>query len=332
MSNSLEKLPCRREDHPLFRREYRIATPSISKFWGVVSDCLKHRIPGALIYAKPRFGKTHAIQYLRLLLESKYPNLPTYHIQADYKTGNSEGAFFSNLMAAVHVPIQGTIRNFNKRMMLYAKILEHVHQAKSNWAVFFCDEAQRYTKHEYEWLRDVHDALNHHNVRLFVFLVGQPQLLTQKMRFRQSGDEQIVMRFMVDELQFRGILSAGDIATCLLGYDETEYPEASGWTFTHFFYPIAFDAGFRLTKLADMLWQAFKKVHEDNDFPGPLEIPMDYFSRAVEYLLLEAPLEDNESLPITTEIIGQAVVESRFVEAFQAYSGGGSVKIHNLWN
>jgi hypothetical protein len=315
-------LPCPRQDHPLYRREYRVATPSIEKFWEVVSICLKNRIPGALIYAKPRFGKTHAIQYLRLLLESKYPNLPTYHVQADYKTGNSEGAFFSNLMAAVHVPVQGAMPNITKRMRLTAKILEHVHQARSNWAVFFCDEAQRYSKHEYEWLRDVHDALNHHNVRLFVFLVGQPQLLTQKMRFRESGDEQIVMRFMVDELQFRGILSAEDVATCLDGYDETIYPESSGWSYTRYCYPRAFDAGYRFSSDATGLWRAFKKVHDDHGLPGKLEIPMDYFSRAVEYLLLEAPLEDGEKLQFGAEIMERAVIESRYVEALRAYSGG----------
>jgi hypothetical protein len=322
MADTTTKLPCPRQEHPLYRREYRVATPSIEKFWEVVSDCLRNRIPGALIYAKPRFGKTHAIQYIRLLLASKYPNVPTYHVQAEYKTGNSEGAFFSNLMAAVHVPLQGAMTNISKRMRLKAKILEHVHQAKSNWAVFFCDEAQRYSKHEYEWLRDVHDALNQHNVRLFVFLVGQPQLLTQKMRFRESGDEQIVMRFMVDELQFRGILTAEDVSTCLNGYDETIYPDSSGWSYTRYCYPCAFDAGYRLSSDATVLWRAFKKIHDDFGLSGTLEIPMDYFSRAVEYLLLEAKVLDNASLRFDVETMEKAVIASRYVEAFRAYSSG----------
>lgn len=321
MNDATIALPCTRKEHPLYRREYRVATPSIEKFWDVVSACLKNRIPGAMIYAKPRFGKTHAIQYIRLLLENTYPNLPTYHIQADYKVGNSEGAFFSNLMAAVHVPVIGSMSNIAKRMRLTAKILEHVHQSGLNWAVFFCDEAQRYRKHEYEWLRDVHDALNQHNVRLFVFLVGQPQLLTQKMRFRESGDEQIVMRFMVDELQFRGILSAEDMATCLSGYDETIYPEGSGWSYTRYYYPRAFDAGYRLVNDAGTLWQAFKKIHDDYSLPGKLEIPMDYFSRAIEYILLEADLEDREQFQIGQDVMIKAVMESRYVEALRAYSG-----------
>jgi hypothetical protein len=324
MDNPSIALPCSRNEHPLYRREYRVATPSIEKFWEVVLDCLKKRIPGAMIYAKPRFGKTHAIQYIRLLLEKTYPNLPTYHIQASYKTGTSEGAFFSHLMAAVHVPIIGNMPNITKRMRLKAKILEHVQQSGGNWAVFFCDEAQRYSKHEYEWLRDLHDELNHHNVRLFVFLVGQPQLLTQKMRFRDSGDEQIVMRFMVDELQFRGILTAEDMATCLCGYDATVYPEGSGWSFTRYYYPRAFDAGYRLANDAAVLWQAFKKIHDDHGLPGKIEIPMDYFSRAIEYLLLEAGLEDQEQLQITPQHLSEAVMASRYVEAFRAYSGGVS--------
>jgi hypothetical protein len=222
-------------------------------------------------------------------------------------------------MAAVHVPIIGSMPNITKRMRLTAKIMEHVHQSGSNWAVFFCDEAQRYSKHEYEWLRDVHDALSHYNVRLFVFLVGQPQLLAQKTRFRESGDEQIVMRFMVDELQFHGILSAEDMATCLSGYDETIYPEGTGWSYTRYFYPRAFDAGYRLVNDASAMWQAFKKIHGDHGLPGKLEIPMDYFSRAIEYILLEADLEDEEQFQIRSDVMIKSVLESRYVEAFRAY-------------
>jgi hypothetical protein len=78
---------------------------------------------------------------------------------------------------------------------------------------------------------------------------------------------------------------------------------------------------FQADKLLARL-MAFKKVHDDHGLPGKLEIPMDYFSRAVEYLLLEAPLEDGEKLQFGAEIMERAVIESRYVEALRAYSGG----------
>lgn len=311
--------PVRRKDHPLYRREYRVATPSIEQFWLLVNRCLTRRIPGALIYAHPRFGKTYAIQYLRLLLQREYPGVCSYHVQAEYKPNHSEGAFFANLMEAVHVPVTGYMPNSTKRRVLLAKMIEHAHLVHGNWIVLFADEAQRYDKNEYEWLRDVHDALNHHNIRLFVFLVGQPQLLTRKIRLIEAQEQQIVLRFMVEELQFRGILSAEDAATTLGGYDATEFPENSGWSYTRFCYPRAFGAGFRLANEAPVLWQAFVKAHDEEKFPRHLEIPMDCFSRAVEYLLLEAPVKDTEQFAFPPELIHRAVAESLYVSAQRTY-------------
>ena len=312
--------PVRREKHPLYRREYRVATPSIEQFWLLVQRCLTRRIPGALIYAHPRFGKTHAIQYLRLLLQREFPTVCTYHVQAEFKPNHTEGAFFTNLMQAVHVPTSwGHTSNAAKRNLLREKIIEHAHRAQGNWVVFFVDEAQRFDKNEYEWLRDIHDALNHYDIRMFVFLVGQPQLLAQKIKLREAGEAQIVLRFMVEDVQFRGIQSAEDAAVTLQGYDKTEFPEGSGWSYTRFCYPKAFGAGYRLVNDARALWNAFARVHDDEKFPGKPEIPMDNFSRAVEYLLLEAPVKDDDDFTIPSAVISKAVTESLYVPAMQAH-------------
>jgi hypothetical protein len=64
-------------------------------------------------------------------------------------------------------------------------------------------------------------------LRLFTFLVGQPQLLAQKSAFHAQDKEQIVARFMVEELAFRGIDSAAECAAVLSAYDHGEYPEHS---------------------------------------------------------------------------------------------------------
>jgi len=189
-----------------------------------------------------------------------------------------------------------------------------------NWAVIFADEAQRYNKNEYEWLRDVHDSLGQHDIRLFVFLVGQPQLLGQKIRLRDDGEQQIVLRFMVEELQFCGILSAEDAATTMNGYDETVFPDSSGWSYTRFCYPLAFNAGYRLVQDAHRLWQAFAQAHDEEKFVQRMEIPMDNFSRAMEYLLLEAPVKDAAPFAFPPEVMRQAVVESLYIEAQRAYS------------
>src|SRR5471032_3391719 len=127
--------------------------------------------------------------------------------------------------------------------------------------IFFCDEAQRYCLHEYEWLRDVHDELAQCGVRLTTFLFGQERLCEQRARFQESGDTHIVKRFMVETLRFRGIRSA-------------------------------VEAGMRLEMSADFVWDAFSQAHQHAGLAGAVEIPMEYFSRAVEAILLDGLLHD----------------------------------------
>ena len=146
-------------------------------------------------------------------------------------------------------------------MRLSLRIREAAARAGSGTVLIFCDEAQRYNENEYEWLRDVHDALDRQQIKRFTFLVGQQELLAQKTALQVAGKTQIVARLMVEELPFYGIRNAEDVATCLNGYDQTAYPEGSGWSFTRFYTPQAFDAGYRLVSDADARCGARSRQH-----------------------------------------------------------------------
>lgn len=179
----------------------------------------------------------------------------------------------------------------------------------------FADEAQRLDVIEYEWLRDVHDELERRGIRMITLLVGQPQLLNQKSALRMSRETQIVSRFMIDEMQFRGIMSADDLATCLAGYDDACYPENSDWPYTRFFLPAAYSTGFRLVNQAAILWAVFLAAHKAARFEHALEIPMQYFARSVEIALLENADLDDYNFALTPEMWRNAVAESNFVSA-----------------
>jgi hypothetical protein len=181
--------------------------------------------------------------------------------------------------------------------------------------VLLCDEAQRLSKHALEWLRDVHDQLAQQGYRLITFLVGQPQLLEHKAQYQLSGDEQIVARFMIEQLHFRGIKDAADAATCLASYDCSRYPEDSGPTFTEFFFPQAAGAGLRPEHSAPALWNAFVQAHAAAQLQGTVEIQMDYFTRAVESVLLQGPNWDSLGLQLDAGHWEQAVNESGYIAA-----------------
>lgn len=310
--------PIARDCHPLSRRTYRVATAAIENCWMLVSKCLQYRIPGALIYGESRLGKTYAIEYLRMLIQRELPAVPTFHVQAEHKVSRSEGAFFSCLLRAVRHPEPDAGRNSGKRKALHDRLLAVAEAQSSSTVVFFCDEAQRYSLHEYEWLRDVHDELAQSGVRLTTFLFGQEQLCDKRARFQASGDTQIVKRFMVETLRFRGVCSMEDAATCLKSYDEHEYPPGSGWSFTRYYFPYAFDAGLRLERCAPLLWAAFAVAHQNATLAGAVEIPMEYFSRAVEAVLLDGLTRDAVDFNLVEQRWSEVVKHCGYVVSEQA--------------
>ncbi|KAF7961838.1 hypothetical protein AWV80_28785 [Cupriavidus sp. UYMU48A] len=305
--------------HPLVSGNYRIATPAIEELYELVTRCLRYRIMGALIYGPSRIGKTRAIEYVRLLLARNHPRMTSYQARCEHKPRHAEGPFFANLLEALgdQDPNAGT--NPAKRMRLALRIREAAARAGSGTVLLFSDEAQRYNDNEYEWLRDVHDALDRQQIKLFTFLVGQQELLAQKTAMQLAGKTQIVARLMVEELAFYGIRNAKDEATCLSG--ETAYPERSQWSFTRFHVPQAFDAGYRLVSDADALWEAFETAHHKASLPGQLEIPMESFARAVEILLKDSEIRDCPGYCPEPALWAHAVRHCGYVQSRHATGG-----------
>ncbi|KJK22955.1 hypothetical protein UB46_18705 [Burkholderiaceae bacterium 16] len=304
--------------HPLVTGNYRIATPAIEAFYELVARCLRYRVMGALTYGPSRIGKTRAIEYVRLLLARNHPKMTSYHAQCEHKPRHAEGPFFANLLEAVGDPDPNVGSNPAKRMRLALRIREAAARAGSGTVLLFCDEAQRYNDNEYEWLRDVHDSLDRQQIKLFTFLVGQQELLAQKTALQVAGKTQIVARLMVEELAFYGIRNAEDVATCLNGYDQTAYPEGSQWSFTRFYVPEAFDAGYRLVSDASALWQAFEIAHHKANLPGQLALPMESFARAVEIVLKDSEVKDDPGYRPDPALWAHAVRHSGYVQSRHA--------------
>lgn len=304
--------------HPLVTGNYRIATPAIEAFYELIDRCLRYRVMGALIHGPSRVGKTRAIEYVRLLLARDHPKMTSYHAQCEHKPRHAEGPFFANLLEAVGDPDPNAGSNPSKRMRLALRIREAAARAGSGTVLLFCDEAQRYNDNEYEWLRDVHDCLDRQQIKLFTFLVGQQELLAQKTALQVAGKTQIVARLMVEELVFHGIRNAEDVATCLNGYDQTAYPADSQWSFTRFYVPAAFDAGYRLVSDAGVLWQAFESAHNRANLPGQLSIPMESFARAVEIVLKESEQKDDSAYRPDPALWAHAVRHSGYVQSRHA--------------
>ncbi len=305
--------PVAMDTHPVVLQRYVLPTPSIEELYVRIKQCFKLRVPGAIVYAMTRWGKTYAARFVIGSLKADFPRLVIIQFDCHKKKTPSESAFFSNLLRAIGHDKAETGAAHVKRARLLNKLMEMLQDSKQNVLVVFADEAQKLELEEYEWLREVHDELEKNGFRMVTFLIGQPQLKNVKTTFKKSRQTQIVGRFMIDEIQFHGVRSAEEAASCLLGYDSACYPNDQ-WSFTRFFFPQAWSQGMRLVNETASLWQEFQNAHDDAGFRTDLEVPMTYFARTVEIAITELGA-DQPNFRFTPEIWREAVKASRFSAA-----------------
>ena len=58
--------------HPIESGNYHIITKEILDLYGVINKWIKNRLPGGIVYGRPRLGKTRAIEYMRYYLKEEY--------------------------------------------------------------------------------------------------------------------------------------------------------------------------------------------------------------------------------------------------------------------
>lgn len=203
-----------------------------------------------------------------------------------------------------------------KRQRLNEYLIEKVERSNQNRLILFIDEAQKLHEPHYRWLIDIHNELDSHNIVLIVLLVGQEELGHQLTAFQAADKTQIVGRFMVQRFTFRGMRSAKDLEICLGNYDRgSEYPPGSKCSFTRYYFPEAFDSGFRLASYAEILWQAFREVREAEHLPITTEIPMQYFCRTVEYVLARFGTLESLTRDLSLNQWKQAIKQSGYTDA-----------------
>jgi hypothetical protein len=196
-----------------------------------------------------------------------------------YKTPN-ENSFFEDLLKDVGHGISSTGKANVKRDRLLKFLLERGESSGHHRIVLFIDDAQRLFEIQYGWLMDIYNELDRAGVSLTVILVGQHELIHQRSAFIQARKAQIIGRFMVHEYKFAGVQSLQDIQACLAGYDKaSEFPAQSEWSFTKFYFPEAFENGFRIESCAEDLLFVFTSLRQEAGLSKSMEIPMQYLTR-----------------------------------------------------
>lgn len=300
--------------HPIETGRYVIGTEAIDNAYNLILNWVRLRLPGAMIKGPQRFGKTYATRYWQMLLSEDFPTLLCYVFRCKFQLFRnvSEEKFYFWLLDSIDHTFSQSGKVEQKRKRLLEYLFERLDESWQRRIIIFIDDAHRLHREHYEWLMDISNEIEAHNGKLTIILVGQPELEHQREVFIRAKQLQLIGRFMVQSAEFHGLRSASEMIYCLEKYDNmdsAQYPEGSGYSYTRFYLPEAFDAGWRLANIGALLWEAFEKATKPYRGTKSLEVPMQYFTSVVEYLLISYQDCDPET-SITLETLVEAVINS----------------------
>ncbi len=306
-------------------RAFLIKTPTCAMYLKEMTTWLTTGSQGALIYGRPRLGKTSATRWVLKTLPEIIGNFPTIEIPVREQNIASERAFFQHTLRCARHRHALTGTAGDKRDRLNEWLVARALRSPVNAAVLFFDEAQLLQDHQFDWLLNIGNELDKAGCRLFCLLVGQSELADRKQDFIEDGKEQIVGRFMVRELEFSGIKSEQGLISCFKEFNDTLYPLESRMPFAANFIPRAVKNGFNLQELAPAFWSVFRDkwisigLDQDN-----ISIPMHYINSSLIGLLNSLVSHDKEGMAVSYDLIARSISASGYIESLQTLKANRS--------
>lgn len=294
------------DEHPVVTKDYLVVTPVIKMVYSLLRDRVWMRSTGTFMYATPRMGKTTCAKVIKLSLESEFPKILVIYFTAE--SSNQISGLFVDMLQSEKIAVPKSSRYKDIQRQLFTHIQSRLIEKQGQQLVLMIDEMQNLKQTDFEMLATMHNRLESLGIRMTTLGFAHPEILNLRTLFKATNQSYLVARFLSEPISFDGCASKEDLKVILNAYDEILiYPKNSSYTFTHFFFPYAFDHGFKLTIYADMIWQALKdasiELVDDS-------IPMEHLSRTVEYLLVSGSKNDCPGFKFTRQIIIDAIEAS----------------------
>lgn len=292
------------ESHPILEREYTLPTPMMQRTYGIVRERVWARRTGVVFHASPRMGKTRCAMAIKELIMTEFPRTHVTLLSVRNAVRPSGGHMYRLILEAENHALSG--RPNTDRLFENAKadILMKTSLKDGSQFVLLIDEMQLLNNTDLQQLVCFHNALDLAKVRMTTISFAQPEIMHRRSALMTTNDRQIIARFLSEPVAFEGCTSMAELRTLLAAYDDaSEYPEGSGWSYTRFFFPVAFAHGFRLANHVACIWSALS----DAAGFGSNGMPMEHVCLTIEHLLLALRKHDCASFTISDEDAGLAV-------------------------
>lgn len=308
--------------HPLFTdRGFVIHTTQLTQLLGKVREAVGSGSNTLVVYGDPGSGKTTACLEVVDVLSDETPSFSAHVLCREYQ--NPKRVNINNFWNDVLIA-SGRIELGSRRTDADVRLYRHVMarcQSLSNHRVFFIfDEAQNLPPILLKELKNFHDKLIEAKVYPFFLFVGQRNLVTLHKKLVSNHDLDLVRRFFLRWHEYTSPM-LGDITGILRSYDDVFRFPADGPTFTEFFAPQSYQAGWRLYHDANKFMASFRDLalsHTQGDVDS---LGMHHIIAAIRYYLLGIHAAENSGQPVNfDELRKTAVRNCGLVEQWVAFA------------
>lgn len=308
--------------HPLITNEFTTFTPSIPKVAGEVLDAVMLHKKSICFNALPQMGKTKICNSCIVALEEHpdYQDRLIIKISAD---PNSHESVMRTLVRSLGLAMPKIFNLDFVREDVLNMIEGRLTLIKGRHAVFFIDEMQRLTTDDYECLQFLQNELAIRNIGVTVIGFAQADIEKCVTNLRTRGRPELIIRFLNELVKLPLCDSEAWIRETLEYYDDSLfYPVDSECSYTRFFMPMAFDAGFRLANYSRPIFQALDEAKTAKKLPC---LPTVCVLEMVRFILIRSRSNDSPEFVIDSRVLAGAINECQienYAASFNKPSAG----------
>ncbi|MFX3634426.1 MAG: AAA family ATPase [Candidatus Pristimantibacillus sp.] len=272
--------------HPIEQGVYVLPTLEIHRLMDKIVQIITDGGPGMIVYGRPRLGKTKATTFaVNYLPEVLQYQIPVFVADSkSYKVPSAE-KFFRDMLLDFNYGFSTKKDEIVLRNQIVSLMHEKAERCSHRRVALLMDEAHKMTEWQYDCLIDIYNQLLRRNVRMTTISIGQEQLVARRTFFLANSKTHIIGRFMPSEYRFRGVTNEEEMEFVLQSYDESEFPSDSGWFYTRYYFPEAYDTGKRIAEFSKSLFNLFIEIRQEYGLSGRVELPMEYLAFTVENAL-----------------------------------------------
>ncbi|MNJ28267.1 hypothetical protein D3C77_227980 [compost metagenome] len=296
----------RTSGHPLVTAQAQIITQQMVRVYQLCLDRVGARRAAVLFEGSSRTGKTCCSEFVAARMRIQLPTVLVILHVARSRLARQRQSVLKELCTSENILPQAHGVDHLQHFLAY--IEAHVTGQVAPHCILIVDEIQNWEPNDFHVLADLHNYLHLQGITLTLIGFAQPEIYSRLSGLKAVKHYQIIARFFAEIIPFRGCQSIEELATILQACDTgSEFPCGSGISYTAYFIPQAYAAGFRLVPLAALFWNAFGESVAGKYIKN---LPMQHLRESIVCLLLLLAPHDNELLEADDKLVNEAVRRS----------------------